>query len=86
MTLSKVIILETVLILVLLVALTRSLKMSMYMMATILITYVSALGLGIFLVDMLFGYESISTRVQSSHPRYNVRYGGVFRENFSRRR
>ncbi|MGE7826854.1 MMPL family transporter [Paenibacillus sp. NPDC093718] len=59
----KVIILETVLILVLLVALTRSLKMSMYMMATILISYVSALGLGIFLVDMLFGYESISTRV-----------------------
>ena len=37
--------------------------MSMYMMATILISYVSALGLGIFLVDMLFGYESISTRV-----------------------
>lgn len=59
----KVIILETALILVLLVALTRSLKMSMYMMATILISYVSALGLGIFLVDMLFGYESINTRV-----------------------
>lgn len=59
----KVIMLETALILVLLVALTRSLKMSMYMMATILISYVSALGLGIFLIDMLFGYESISTRV-----------------------
>lgn len=59
----KVVILETVLILVLLVALTRSFKMSVYMMATILISYVSALGLGIFLVDALFGYESISTRV-----------------------
>lgn len=59
----KVVILETVLILVLLLALTRSLKMPIYMMATILISYLSALGLGLFLVDMLFGYESISTRV-----------------------
>lgn len=59
----KVVILETILILVLLIALTRSLKMSIYMMATILISYVSALGLGLFLVDALFGYESISTRV-----------------------
>lgn len=37
--------------------------MPVYMMATILISYVSALGLGLFLVDVLFGYESISTRV-----------------------
>ncbi|WP_054954807.1 MMPL family transporter [Paenibacillus dakarensis] len=59
----KVVILETLLILVLLVALTRSWKMPIYMMATILISYVSALGLGLFLVDVLFGYESISTRV-----------------------
>ena len=33
------------------------------MMATILLSYVSALGLGIFLVDVLFGYEAVSTRV-----------------------
>lgn len=59
----KVVILETILILILLIALTRSLKMSVYMMATILISYLSALGLGLFLVDVLFGYESISTRV-----------------------
>jgi len=59
----KVVILETVLILVLLIALTRSIKMAAYMIATILISYVSALGLGIFLVDVLFGYDSISTRV-----------------------
>ena len=32
------------------------------MMATILISFVSALGLGIFLVDVLFGYDAISTR------------------------
>jgi putative drug exporter of the RND superfamily len=59
----KVVILETVLILLLLVVLTRSFKMPIYMMATILISYVSALGLGIYLVDVLFGYEAISTRV-----------------------
>ncbi|MFC6331036.1 MMPL family transporter [Paenibacillus septentrionalis] len=58
-----VVILETVLILVLLIAMTRSIKMAMYMIATILISYVSALGLGIFLVDVLFGYDAISTRV-----------------------
>ena len=58
----KVVVLETVLILFLLIFLTRSLKMSVYMMATILISYVAALGLGLFLVDVLFGYESIGTR------------------------
>lgn len=59
----KVVILETVLILLLLIIMTRSIKMSIYMMATILFSYVSALGLGIFLVDALFGFEAISTRV-----------------------
>lgn len=59
----KIIILETVLILVFLIAMTRSIKMALYMIATILISYVSALGLGIFLVDVLFDYDSISTRV-----------------------
>ena len=55
--------LETLLILILLFALTRSIRMPIYMMATILLSYVSALGLGIFLVDLLFGYEALSTRV-----------------------
>lgn len=59
----KIVILETVLILLLLLVLTRSLKMPIYMMATILISYMSALGLGIFLVDVLFGYDAVSTRV-----------------------
>ncbi|MBM4761693.1 MMPL family transporter [Bacillus sp. B15-48] len=58
----KIVILETLLILVLLFVLTRSIKMPVYMMATILLSYVSALGLGIFLVDVLFGYDAISTR------------------------
>ena len=59
----KIVALETLLILVLLFVLTRSWKMPFYMMATILFSYLSALGLGIFLVDVLFGYEAISTRV-----------------------
>ncbi len=59
----KIVILETILILLLLLLLTRSWKMPIYMMATILVSYLSALGLGIFLVDVLFGYDAISTRV-----------------------
>lgn len=59
----KIIVLETLLILILLFALTRSIKMPIYMMATILVSYLSALGLGIFLVDVLFGYDALSTRV-----------------------
>ncbi|HSJ37722.1 MAG TPA: MMPL family transporter, partial [Planococcus sp. (in: firmicutes)] len=59
----KIVILETLLILVLLFALTRSWKMPIYMMGTILLSYLSALGLGVFLVDVLFGFEAISTRV-----------------------
>src|SRR5690606_19061605 len=54
---------ETLLILALLFVLTRSWKMPFYMMGTILLSYVSALGLGIFLVDVLFGFDAISTRV-----------------------
>ncbi|WP_422122505.1 MMPL family transporter [Planococcus sp. X10-3] len=59
----KIVILETLLILVLLFALTRSWKMPIYMMGTILLSYLSALGLGVFLVDVLFGFDAISTRV-----------------------
>lgn len=59
----KIVILETLLILVLLFALTRSWKMPLYMMATILFSYLSALGLGIFLIDVLFGFDAVSTRV-----------------------
>lgn len=59
----KIVLLETALILGLLVVLTRRLKMPIYMMGTILLSYVSALGLGVFLIDLLFGYDAISTRV-----------------------
>jgi Predicted drug exporters of the RND superfamily len=59
----RIVILETALILVLLIWLTRSVKMPLYMMATILISYVAALGLGLFLTDVLFGIDTYSTRV-----------------------
>lgn len=59
----KIVILETLLILVLLYFLTRSFKMPLYMMATILLSYASALGVGLFLVDVFFGIDAISTRV-----------------------
>lgn len=58
-----IVVAETLLILVLLYVLTRSARMSAYMMATILISFVSALGLGLFLIDVLFGYDAVSTRV-----------------------
>lgn len=59
---KKIVVLETVLIFILLLFLTRSFRLSIYMIATILFSFVSALGLGIFLVDVLFGYDAISTR------------------------
>ena len=58
-----IVLLESLLILVLLFVMTKSFKMPLYMMATILISFLSALGLGIFLVDVLFGYDAVSTRV-----------------------
>ncbi|RSD28607.1 MMPL family transporter [Mesobacillus subterraneus] len=59
----KIALLETVLILGLLVVLTRQWKMPIYMMATILLSYASALGLGVYLIDVIYGYDAISTRV-----------------------
>jgi RND superfamily putative drug exporter len=58
-----IVLLETVLILLLLFVLTRSFKMPVYMMATILLSFLSALGLGTWLTDILFDIEAISTRV-----------------------
>lgn len=59
----NIVIAETLLIIVLLFFMTRSWKMPLYMMATILLSFTAALGIGIFAVDVLFGYEAISTRV-----------------------
>ena len=54
---------ETILIFVMLIFLTGSFRMPIYMMGTILVSYVAALGLGMFLTELFFGIENISNRV-----------------------
>ncbi|MGG3450312.1 MMPL family transporter [Domibacillus aminovorans] len=54
---------EIVLLFVMLIVLTRSWKMPLYMVGTIVLSFLSALGLGLFLVDLLFDIGAISTRV-----------------------
>jgi len=61
--LAVVMILETVLIFVMLIFLTKSFRMPIYMMGTILVSFVAALGLGMFLTELFFGIDSISNRV-----------------------
>lgn len=58
-----IVIIEVVLLFVMLIALTRSWKMPLYMVGTIVLSFLSALGLGLFLTETLFGIEGISTRV-----------------------
>jgi len=58
-----IVILETILIFGMLIYLTKSIKMPIYMMGTILISFLSALGLGIFLTDLFFDIDTISDRV-----------------------
>lgn len=58
-----IVLLETLLILVLLFVLTKSVKMPIYMMGTILLSFLAALGLGIFLTDLFFDIGTISDRV-----------------------
>lgn len=57
------VILESVLIFVMLIFLTKSFKMPVYMMGTILVSFLAALGLGIFLTDLFFGIDTVSNRV-----------------------
>ncbi|MGM8215958.1 MMPL family transporter [Bacillaceae bacterium W0354] len=58
-----IVILETLLIFALLIVMTKSVKMPIYMMGTILVSFLAALGLGMFLTDLFFGIETISNRV-----------------------
>ncbi|MCM3764952.1 MMPL family transporter [Neobacillus niacini] len=55
--------LETLLIFVMLISLTRSIRMSIYMIGTILISFLAALGLGMFLSNLFFDIDTISNRV-----------------------
>lgn len=58
-----IVLLETLLILVLLFVLTKSFKMPIYMMGTILLSFLAALGLGMFLTNLFFDISTISDRV-----------------------
>jgi len=58
-----IVLLETILIFALLMVLTKSIKMPVYMMGTILISFLAALGLGTFLSSLIFDIDTISNRV-----------------------
>ncbi|WP_084786891.1 MMPL family transporter [Bacillus tuaregi] len=58
-----IVLLETVLIFLLLIVLTKSFRMPIYMMGTILVSFLAALGLGMFLTDLFFDIATISNRV-----------------------
>ncbi|MFB4167908.1 MMPL family transporter [Virgibacillus sp. JSM 102003] len=58
-----IVLLETLLIFIMLIFLTKSIKMPIYMMGTILVSFVAALGLGVFLSSLFFDIGTISNRV-----------------------
>ena len=55
--------LESFLIFAMLIVMTKSIKMPIYMMETILISFLAAVGLGMFLSNLFFDIDSISNRV-----------------------
>lgn len=61
--LTLIVILESLLIFGLLIILTKSFKMPIYMMGTILLSFLAALGLGMWLSSLFFDISTISTRV-----------------------
>jgi putative drug exporter of the RND superfamily len=60
---GAVVILTTLVIMVLLGLQTKSLIAPVYMMATIILSYFTALGAGFFIFDQFFGYSEISYRI-----------------------
>ncbi|MBD3108238.1 MMPL family transporter [Bacillus sp. AGMB 02131] len=58
-----VVVLVTILITIMLGLLTRSLVAPLYMMGTILLSFFSALGLGMLILEGLFGIEAMSSRI-----------------------
>mgnify|MGYP001953471968 CR=1 FL=1 len=58
-----IVILETILIFGMLLVLTKSFKMPIYMMGTILVSFLAALGLGMFLTNLFFDIDTIANRV-----------------------
>jgi len=58
-----IVLFESILIFGLLIILTKSIKMPIYMMGTILLSFLAALGLGMFLTNIFFDISTISDRV-----------------------
>jgi len=58
-----IVMLETIFIFAILIFLTRSFRLPVYMMGTILISFLGALGLGLFLTNLFFDIDTISNRV-----------------------
>ncbi|MHC0037011.1 MMPL family transporter [Pseudoneobacillus sp. C159] len=58
-----IVIIESLLIFAMLIFLTKSFKMPIYMMGTILISFLAAVGLGMFLSKLFFDIDTISNRV-----------------------
>lgn len=58
-----IVILETILIFTMLIFLTKSFRMPVYMMGTILLSFLAALGLGMLLSHIFFDISSVSNRV-----------------------
>lgn len=58
-----IVILETIFIFIMLIFLTRSIRIPIYMMGTILLSFLAALGLGIFLTNLFFDIDTVSNRV-----------------------
>lgn len=58
-----IVLLESILIFVMLIVMTKSFRLPLYMMGTILISFLAAVGLGMFLSNLLFDIDTISNRV-----------------------
>jgi len=58
-----IVLIETFLIFAMLMLLTRSITISGIMIGTILLSFLAALGLGVFLTEYIFGVSSISNRI-----------------------
>ncbi|RKQ33288.1 MMPL family transporter [Oceanobacillus halophilus] len=58
-----IVVIETILIFIMLIFLTKSFKMPLYMMGTILVSFFAALGLGTYLTELFFGIDTIANRV-----------------------
>ncbi|GGA77944.1 MMPL family transporter [Ornithinibacillus halotolerans] len=58
-----IVLLEVLLIFIMLIFLTKSFKMPVYMMGTIIVSFFAALGLGMFLTNLFFDIDTISNRV-----------------------